>query len=123
MHTHWLWCGSLTRHAGPQQRLLVLAQALVVLVELLDLLQGLLGRGFVVEGGVGGVGGVDGRSQLRQLLWCRLLLCHFLLIGNRVGGGRDGAMVNNGGGGGRNRPLPPFIINSALMESQQSAAP
>lgn len=86
----------LTRHAGPQQRLLVLAQALVILVQLLDLLQALLGRGFVVDGGVGVV---DGRGQFRQLLLCRLLLCHFLLIRNRAGGSVAGArMVNNGDG-------------------------
>lgn len=61
-------------HGGvTQQRLLVFTQTLIVFVQLLDLLQALLGRRFVVDSGLCFLVGC---CYFLQLLLCRFLLCH-----------------------------------------------
>lgn len=71
-HSHIL--GLTCSHSdGTEQCLLVLAQALIILVELLDLLDALLGRWLIVDGVFVLL---IFSCNLGQLLRRRLLLCH-----------------------------------------------
>lgn len=71
-HSHVL--GLTCSHGdSTKQCLLVLAQALIILVQLLDLLDALLGRWLIVDGVFIFL---IFSCNLGQLLCCRLLLCH-----------------------------------------------
>lgn len=75
-----------SRGGVPQQGLLVLAQALVILVQLLDLLQTLLSGGLVVDPTLRLL---VGRGDGRQLFRGGILLCHSLLRAREIYTGQE----------------------------------